>query len=81
MRILDFVIFFAYLLGVTILGGTFYRKNKTASAFTLGNSSIPAWVVTMSIFATFVSSISYLALPGIAFQQNWNAFVFSTRIV
>jgi len=80
MKILDFVIFFAYLLGVIALGGAFYRKNKTAAAFTLGNRSIPSWVITMSIFATFVSSISYLALPGIAYQQNWNAFVFSLSI-
>ena len=80
MSIIDYIIFFAYLLGVIALGGSFFRKNKTTSAFTLGNRSIPPWVVTMSIFATFVSSISYLALPGIAYQQNWNAFVFSLSI-
>ncbi len=34
----------------------------------------------MSIFATFVSSISYLALPGQAFQSNWNPFVFSLSL-
>ncbi len=80
MNILDFVIFFAYMLGVTIFGASFYRKNKSSSAFTLGNRNIPGWVVGMSIFATFVSSISYLALPGNAFQSNWNAFVFSLSI-
>lgn len=34
----------------------------------------------MSIFATFVSSISFIALPGNAFQTNWNAFVFSLSL-
>jgi SSS family solute:Na+ symporter len=34
----------------------------------------------MSIFATFVSSISFLALPGKAYMTNWNAFVFSLSI-
>ena len=80
MRSLDLIIFFIYLIGITIFGGTFYRKNKTSSAFTLGNRSIPRWVITMSIFATFVSSISYLALPGIAYLKNWNAFVFSLSL-
>lgn len=80
MKIIDIVIFLIYMLGITIFGGSFYKKNKTASAFTLGNSNIPAWVVTMSIFATFVSSISYLALPGNAYLTNWNAFVFSLSI-
>lgn len=80
MTKIDIIIFLIYMGGVTLFGGSFYRKNKTSFAFTLGNSNIPAWVISMSIFATFVSSISYLALPGIAFQANWNAFVFSLSI-
>jgi SSS family solute:Na+ symporter len=34
----------------------------------------------MSIFATYVSSISFLALPGSAFAGNWNSLVFSISI-
>ncbi|MEM9389089.1 MAG: sodium:solute symporter [Bacteroidota bacterium] len=80
MRAPDLIIFFGYLIGITLFGLSFYRKNKTSAAFTLGNKSIPSWVVGMSIFATFVSSISYLALPGSAYLGNWNAFVFSLSI-
>lgn len=80
MRILDLIVFFVYMGGIILLGGSFFKKNKTSSAFTLGNQSIPRWVLTMSIFATFVSSISFLALPGNSFQGNWNAFVFSLSI-
>jgi SSS family solute:Na+ symporter len=80
MHWLDTLIFIIYMAGVTLFGASFYRKNKSPGAFTLGNRSIPRWVISMSIFATFVSSISYLALPGIAYQSNWNAFVFSLTI-
>ena len=80
MHWLDTLIFIAYMAGVTLFGASFFRKNKSAGAFTLGNRNIPRWVISMSIFATFVSSISYLALPGIAYQGNWNAFVFSLTI-
>lgn len=80
MSPVDFIVFISYLIGITIFGGSFYGKSKTSAAFTLGNQSIPGWVVTMSIFATFVSSISYLALPGSAYLGNWNAFVFSLSI-
>jgi len=80
MRITDITIFIAYIIGIVLFGSSFYRKNKTPSAFTIGNSNIPMWVISMSIFATFVSSISYLALPGQAYQSNWNAFVFSLSI-
>ncbi len=80
MHWLDTLIFIAYMAGVTLFGASFFRKNKTTAAFTLGNQNIPGWVITMSIFATFVSSISFLALPGIAYQSNWNPFVFSLTI-
>jgi SSS family solute:Na+ symporter len=80
VNIADLVFFFVYMLGITLFGSSFYRKHKSTSAFTLGNSDFPGWVITMSIFATFVSSISFLALPGNAFQSNWNAFVFSLSI-
>ncbi|MFO7934911.1 MAG: sodium:solute symporter [Bacteroidales bacterium] len=80
MHHIDLVIFFVYLIGITLFGGSFFRKNRTSQAFTLGNRSIPGWVVSLSIFATFVSSISYLALPGDAYLTNWNAFVFSLSL-
>jgi len=80
MDLVDIVVFIAYLVGVVLFGSSFYKKNKTSRSFTLGNNNIPTWVISMSIFATFVSSISYLALPGQAYQSNWNAFVFSLSI-
>ncbi len=80
MSKIDIAIFIVYLLGIVLFGSSFYRKNKSSSAFTLGNANIPTWVISMSIFATFVSSISYLALPGQAFLTDWNAFVFSLSI-
>jgi len=80
MRAIDIIIFLVYLAGIVTFGSFFLRKNKSASAFTLGSRNIPTWVISMSIFATFVSSISYLALPGQAYQSNWNPFVFSLSL-
>ncbi|MFW5774162.1 MAG: sodium:solute symporter [Tangfeifania sp.] len=80
MTVIDITIFILYLIGIVLFGSSFYRKNKTASAFTLGNNTLPGWVISMSILATFVSSISYLALPGQAFLTDWNPFVFSLSL-
>lgn len=77
MKAADLAVFLLYLSGVVFFGLSFFRRNKTPGAYTLGNRDVPAWVVGMSIFATFVSSISYLALPGQAYQTNWNPLVFS----
>ncbi len=80
MDALDILVFFLYMAGITIFGASFFRKNRSPEAFTTGSQSLPSWVIGMSIFATFVSSISYLALPGNAYASNWNAFVFSLSI-
>lgn len=80
MHLLDLIVFVVYLLLLLLVGLYFYKSNKSSSAFTMGNHSLPAWVVSLSLFATFVSSISYLALPGSAYQKNWNSFVFSLSL-
>jgi SSS family solute:Na+ symporter len=80
MKLPDIIIFVIYFAGIILFGTFFFRKNRSSESFTLGNRNIPTWVISMSIFATFVSSISYLALPGQAYQSNWNPFVFSLSI-
>jgi len=80
LPLLDLIVFVVLTFGNVIFGASFFVKNKTAHHFTTGGGKLPAWVVGMSIFATFVSSISFLALPGKAFMTNWNAFVFSLSI-
>ena len=80
MTSIDLIVFLIYIIGIAVFGGTFFKRNRTSSSFTLGDNKVPGWVVTMSIFATFVSSISYLALPGNAYLTNWNAFAFSLSL-
>ena len=80
MESIDLIVFLAYLIFILLLGFFFYKTKRSAKSFILGYGNIPNWVVSMSIFATFVSSISYLALPGSSFSSNWNPFVFSLSI-
>ncbi len=80
LQALDLVIFLVYMAGIVFFGSTFYRKNRDAGQYTAGGGILPSWIVGMSIFATFVSSISFLAIPGKAYQSDWNAFVFSLTI-
>ncbi len=80
MPILDLAIFLIYMLAIVGFGVSFSFRKRTSSDFTTGSGRLPAWAIGMSIFATFVSSISFLALPGNAFSGNWNGFVFSLSI-
>lgn len=80
MHLVDFIIFLVFTLGVVVFGCSFFKKGSSADEFTSAGHSIPGWVVGMSIFATYVSSISYIGYPGKAFAADWNAFVFSLSI-
>lgn len=77
---LDLLIFFIYLSGILGFGISFYFKKRTSLEYITGKGRLPSWTLGMSIFATYVSSISFLALPGNAYQGNWNSFVFSLSI-
>src|SRR5690606_33193079 len=80
MHTIDLIIFILFMTGIVAFGVSFYRKERTSDDYSTGSGTLPAWVIGMSIFATFVSSISFLALPGAAFLSNWNAFIFSLTI-
>ncbi|WP_298110787.1 sodium:solute symporter [uncultured Bacteroides sp.] len=80
MSVLDIIVFFIFTGGVVLMGCSFFSKKRTSDEFTSAGRSLPGWVVGMSIFATYVSSISYLAYPGKAYMEDWNGFVFSLSI-
>ena len=77
---IDHVVFFGFLAFVVLFGCSFYFKSKGSESFTKANASLPSWLVGMSIFATFVSSISFLAVPGKAFVSNWNPLAFTVAL-
>lgn len=80
LSVLDLIVFIVLTFGSVIFGASFFRKNKTTSQFTSGGGKLPGWIVGFSLFAAFLSSISFLGLPGKAYMSNWNAFVFSLSI-
>ena len=77
---LDFIVLFAYVAGVFGLGCWFARKSGTTEEFMAAGRSLPGWVVGLSIFGTYVSSISFLANPGKSYAGNWNPFVFGLSL-
>ncbi|WP_316795553.1 sodium:solute symporter [Pedobacter agri] len=77
LPIFDLAIIFIYLVGMILVGVYFSRKNKNSEQFTKASGLIPGWAIGLSIYATFLSSNTFLGVPGKAFGSNWNAFVFS----
>ncbi len=80
MHSLDLGVLVVYLVGIIAFGCTFYRPNRTARQFTIAGSSFRGWTIGLSIFGTFLSSNTFLGIPGKAFGEDWNSFVFSLSL-
>jgi SSS family solute:Na+ symporter len=77
LPVADLAIIALYMLAMILTGVWFSRKNKNPDQFTKASGQIPQWAVGISIYATFLSSNTFLGVPGKAFGTNLNAFVFS----
>jgi len=60
-----------YLLCVVLVGLFFMFKNKNTDDYFRGGQSIPWWAAACSIYATMLSSLTYVALPAMVYQTNW----------
>lgn len=80
LPVIDLIVLVVYVGGVVALGCWFVRKSGTTDEFMAAGRSVPGWAVGLSILGTYISSISFLALPGKAFSSNWNPFVFSLSL-
>src|SRR5215208_6106094 len=72
MKVLDLAIIFGYLIGITLFGTWFSRKQETTRDYFLGDKAVPWWAIAASIVATETSTITFISVPGIAFAREGN---------
>lgn len=60
-----------YLICVVLVGLFFVFKNRNTNDYFRGGQSIPWWAAACSIYATMLSSLTYVALPAVVYQTNW----------
>lgn len=77
LPVIDLLVIALYLLGMIGIGVYFSRKKQSTDQFTKASGHIPGWALGISLYATFLSSNTFLGVPGKAFGGDWNAFVFS----
>jgi SSS family solute:Na+ symporter len=77
VRFVDLSVLFAYLAAVLGVGFWFARRSSDTGEYTAAGRSLPGWAIGLSMFGSYISSISFLANPGKAYKGNWNAFAFS----
>jgi SSS family solute:Na+ symporter len=77
MKTFDVFVLLAYLAGIVGFGLWCARKTKTTDAFMAAGHDLPGWAIGLSIFGSYISSISFLANPGATFRGDWNPFAFT----
>ena len=74
---IDFIVLIAYLVSVVGLGLWLGRKNPSTDEFMAAGRSLPGWAIGLSMFGSYISSLSFLANPGKSYATDWNAFAFT----
>jgi len=75
LRTLDLLVIALYFVVVAGIGLRFARRQTSTEAYFVARRSIPAWAMGFSMFATIISSLTFIAYPGKAFESNWNYLV------
>jgi SSS family solute:Na+ symporter len=75
IRPLDLIVIAIYFVAVAGIGFRFARRQTSTDAYFVARRSIPSWAMGLSIFATIISSITFIAYPGAAYGGDWNQLV------
>jgi len=68
---IDYILIIISILGTVYMGIYFSKRQKSSEDYFAGGGGIPSWAIGMSIFATLISSVTFLAYPSAAYKSNW----------
>jgi len=67
---IDLAVLITYLGGVTAFGLWLGRGQRDVNEYLLGGRNLPWWGVLLSIVATETSTVTFLSVPGLAFDPQ-----------
>ena len=67
---LDHLVVGVFLISMLAFGYRIGRQQKSTDDFFLGGRTLPAWAVGISLFASLLSTITYLGMPGEMFRTG-----------
>jgi SSS family solute:Na+ symporter len=71
LHLLDFVIILMFLVVTLYVGFRFAKRQNSTKSYFLAHGRIPAWAIGISLLATLISSVTFLAYPGEGYTSNW----------
>jgi len=67
---LDFAIIALYLVGITLFGLRFRKRQRSLRDYFLADRNIPWWAIALSIVAAETSTLTIISIPGLAYDTN-----------
>jgi SSS family transporter len=67
---LDLAIIAVYLIGITLFGLRFRKRQRTLRDYFLAGRDIPWWAISLSIVAAETSTLTIISIPGLAYDTN-----------
>src|SRR5581483_8216258 len=75
VRWLDLLVIAVYM-GVLVSTGLRYSRRQTSTdRYFVAKRSIPGWATGLSLLATLISSVTFIAYPGSAYASDWSNLV------
>ncbi|MBL7968337.1 MAG: sodium:solute symporter [Prolixibacteraceae bacterium] len=71
LHIVDIAIIIISFIVSLAVGLKFAHRQKTTSNYFIAGGKLPSWAIGISILATLISSITFLAYPGEGYSSNW----------
>src|SRR5438067_3478966 len=68
---LDLSIIAVYLIGITLFGLRFRKRQRTLRDYFLAGRDIPWWAIALSIVAAETSTLTIISIPGLAYDSNF----------
>ena len=81
MKAIDIAVIISYFALMAGMGFWFMRRNKDADAYFKAGGRLPWWVVSLSIYATMFSSITFISVPAMSFSGDMSYFAISFGIL
>ena len=67
---LDLAIIAIYLVGITLFGLHFRKRQRSIRDYFLAGRDIPWWAISLSIVAAETSTLTIISIPGLAYDTN-----------
>jgi len=78
---LNAAVILLYFVGMALLGFYFMRRNRNADDYFRGGGRLPWWAVSISIYATMFSSITFISVPALSYISDCRYYVIAIGIV